>query len=226
MPLNNSSLHSLTAKGPSASGCRAALALAGLMAAMACTRTEPNVAAPPATAAAEAAQAKVDSKGLVAATELPADVSAAMDRLQNRLKERLMAEVAKGGPAAAVEVCRTEAAAITAELNQGGLKIGRTSHGLRNPANAAPQWSAAWVQAQGGRKVAAGPKLAAVNLPGGAKGYVRAIGTASVCVTCHGPAEQLAPPIRELLAQRYPQDRATGFVENDLRGWFWAEKAP
>ncbi len=201
------------------------LALAGVaVMAAACSRAEEKPAAAPAAPAAEAAAPS--PAGAVAATELPADVSAAMDQLQGRLKERLVAEIAKGGPVAAADICRTEAAAITAELQKTGLKIGRTSHALRNPANAAPAWAEAWVKAQGGRKVAAGPKLAAADLPGGGKGYLRAIGTAPVCLTCHGPADQLVPPLREVLAKAYPQDRATGFAENDVRGWFWAEKLP
>lgn len=158
------------------------------------------------------------------ATELPADVSAVMDQLQTKLKERLLAEIAKGGPAAAAEVCRTEAAAMTASLQRQGLAIGRTSHALRNPANQPPGWAAAWVQAQSGRKVAAGAKLAEADLPGGGKGYLRVIGTAPLCLTCHGPAESLDPSLKTVLARAYPQDRATGFAENDVRGWFWAER--
>ncbi len=156
-------------------------------------------------------------------TALPADVSAAMDQLQGKLKERLMAELQKGGPAAAAEVCRSEAPVITAGLQSPGLKIGRTSHLLRNSASEAPAWAATWVKAQGGRKVAAGPKMAQVELPNGGKGYLRVIGTAPVCLTCHGAPEAMDPGLKSALAQGYPQDRATGFAENDVRGWFWAE---
>ena len=156
-------------------------------------------------------------------TALPADVSAAMDQLQGKLKERLMAELQKGGPAAAAEVCRSEAPVITAGLQSPGLKIGRTSHLLRNSASEAPAWAATWVKAQAGRKVAAGPKMAQVELPNGGKGYLRVIGTAPVCLTCHGAPEAMDPGLKSALAQGYPQDRATGFAENDVRGWFWAE---
>lgn len=156
-------------------------------------------------------------------TALPADVSAAMDQLQGKLKERLTAELQKAGPAAAAEVCRSEAPVITAALQSPGLKIGRTSHLLRNSASEAPAWAAAWVKAQGGRKVAAGPKMAQVELPGGGKGYLRVIGTAPLCLTCHGAPEAMDPGLKTALAQGYPQDRATGFAENDVRGWFWAE---
>jgi hypothetical protein len=43
------------------------------------------------------------------------------------------------------------------------------------------------------------------------------------CVTCHGPAESIADDVREKLLELYPHDRAVGFKEGDLRGWFWVE---
>lgn len=195
--------------------------LAALALAAACNRPD----AKPAVAPDEPAAAAPVAAMAAPATELPAEISAAMDQLQGRLKERLVAEVAKGGPVAAADVCRSEASAITAEFQKQGLKIGRTSHALRSPANAAPAWADAWVQAEHGRKVAGGPKLASADLPGGGKGYLRVIGTAPLCLSCHGPAENFDPALKEVLAKSYPLDRATGFAENDVRGWFWVEKA-
>ena len=52
-------------------------------------------------------------------------------------------------------------------------------------------------------------------------GVLRPIGTAPLCLTCHGPA--LAPEVREALAAKYPKDAARGFREGDLRGLLWAE---
>jgi hypothetical protein len=34
---------------------------------------------------------------------------------------------------------------------------------------------------------------------------------------------QIAPVIAEQLAKLYPDDQATGFLEGELRGWFWVE---
>jgi len=175
---------------------------------------------PPAAAAPVATEAAASVRE---ATELPADVSAAMDQLQGQLKQRLQAELAAGGPAAAVEVCSSQATVITQQLQRPGLRFGRTSVQLRNAGNAAPAWAQSWVEAQGRRKVAAGPKLAQVDLPGGGKGYLRAIGTAPLCLTCHGDPANVPEPVKTKLAQAYPGDKATGFADGDLRGWFWAE---
>jgi hypothetical protein len=38
------------------------------------------------------------------------------------------------------------------------------------------------------------------------------------CLTCHGPTESIPEPVRVALRELYPQDEATGFAENDLRG--------
>jgi hypothetical protein len=37
-----------------------------------------------------------------------------------------------------------------------------------------------------------------------------------MCLQCHG--EALAPEVTQALAARYPDDRATGFREGQLRG--------
>jgi hypothetical protein len=42
-------------------------------------------------------------------------------------------------------------------------------------------------------------------------------------MACHGPSDSLAPDVADALALHYPDDRATGFTEGDLRGWFWVE---
>jgi hypothetical protein len=35
--------------------------------------------------------------------------------------------------------------------------------------------------------------------------------------------ERLDPSVLQALAERYPADRAVGYAEGDLRGFFWAE---
>jgi hypothetical protein len=42
-----------------------------------------------------------------------------------------------------------------------------------------------------------------------------------LCLTCHG--SNLDADIAASIAERYPEDRATGFEAGDLRGVFWVE---
>jgi mono/diheme cytochrome c family protein len=156
---------------------------------------------------------------LAAGVEI-ADV--AIRALQQRLSARLQEELQKGGPARAVGVCRDEAQALTAETARiQGVQVGRSSHRLRNPGNAAPPWAERFVAAGAGRK-AASVEAVVVDL-GDRVGVLRPIPTAAACTQCHGPAERLSPDVRAFLETAYPQDRAKGFEEGDLRGFIWAE---
>jgi hypothetical protein len=46
------------------------------------------------------------------------------------------------------------------------------------------------------------------------------------CLKCHGPVEKIDPRVREVLSKKYPEDKAVGFKEGDLRGVVVAEIAP
>jgi Protein of unknown function (DUF3365) len=146
----------------------------------------------------------------------------AMRALQQRLSARLQEEMQKGGPARALGVCRDEAQALTAEVARvQGIRVGRSSHRLRNPGNVAPSWAARFVEAGTGKK-AASVEGVVVDL-GDRVGVLKPIPTAATCTKCHGSAERLSPDLRNLLATAYPLDKATGFEEGDLRGFIWAE---
>ena len=146
----------------------------------------------------------------------------AMNDLQQTLLARLKAAMDSGGPAAAVEVCRTDARTIAETVaKKQGIELGRTSHRLRNTANAPRPWARSIVEGASGVKAAA-EQLRVVDL-GDRVGVLRPIGTAEACTRCHGPAEEVRRHIGTALAAAYPQDRATGFAPGDLRGWMWAE---
>lgn len=139
------------------------------------------------------------------------------ERLQAALKEGLA-----NGPEAAIDACRAQAPAIAAELSTSGAEVGRTSHRLRNPANAPRAWVAPLLA-----KALADPEAAkpeSVELAGGAIGYVEPIRMQPLCLACHG--EALAPAVAGRLRELYPRDRATGFRVGDLRGLYWVELAP
>lgn len=151
---------------------------------------------------------------------------AALDRVKRELKERLTTAMATGGPEAAARACSDEAQALTAQVaKETGVKLGRSSLRLRNPANAGPAWVGDWLSAQGERPAeGVAPFSAAVDVDG--KHLTRLIDPIRVeapCVACHGPKETLAPAVRDVLSAKYPADEATGYGAGDLRGAFWAE---
>ena len=158
-------------------------------------------------------------------TELARSVAAAdsaITVLQQRLSRRVIEEMGRGGPAAAIQVCRNEAQAITAEVaGSRGIDVGRTSHRLRNRDNAPRDWVRPYVENAEGKKASEVTPLVA-DL-GARVGLLRPITMGRVCVACHGPLEGIAPDVALVLRAAYPGDHAVGFAEGDLRGYFWAE---
>ena len=135
-------------------------------------------------------------------------------------KQQLMGALKAGmaqGPDQAIDVCRLQAPAIAADLSDEQISVGRTSHRLRNPDNAGPDWATAVLQDYLSSEEGWEPQV--VDLPGNRTGYVEPIVTQPLCLTCHG--SDLAPPVAEALATAYPEDQATGFEAGDLRGVFW-----
>jgi hypothetical protein len=47
---------------------------------------------------------------------------------------------------------------------------------------------------------------------------MKAIPTEAMCLTCHGT--EISPAVLTRVNQLYPQDKAIGFKEGDLRGAF------
>jgi hypothetical protein len=109
---------------------------------------------------------------------------------------------------------------VAAQISeQYGLKIGRTSHKLRNPANAPPEWARGSVADQ-----VADPTFLAG--PNGEMGALLPIRLKAECQMCHGPAEMIDDEVQTAISEAYPEDEAVGFGEDDLRGWFWVETPP
>lgn len=141
------------------------------------------------------------------------------------LKGRLVAALADGGPTEAVEVCHRDAATITDQTLAAApevLALRRVSPRWRNPANQADALDlAAWrVFEEDTLESSNEPEDLLVPDPdrGDRLVYYRALRMAPLCLTCHGPPEQIPAGVRTLLTERYPDDRATGFSEGDLRG--------
>jgi len=154
----------------------------------------------------------------------------AVDRLGQTLRGALQEAIAANGALGALEVCNVEALPLTKTIStEEGVIIGRTSLGIRNPANAPDDWEKARLAEFATRK-AAGEDLGAmeawevVDDAAGHKTfrYLKAIGTAPMCLQCHGPA--LAADVAAAVKKLYPDDAATGFAVGDLRGAFTVSK--
>ena len=146
-------------------------------------------------------------------------------QLGKELKAELGAALEKGGPVAAIEVCRSRAPAIAARLSaESGARVGRTALRVRNAGNAPDDLERAVLEQFAGDLAAGGiegPLEAAFEIKregGIQRHYMRAIPTEALCLTCHG--ETLAPDLAAAIARDYPGDQATGFKLGELRGAF------
>jgi len=164
-------------------------------------------------------QANTSTEAEVAAAK------AAIKEFAGALQTELKGAMKAGGPIAAIGVCNTQAMPITAQVSADrGMALSRVSLKNRNPANAANDWQSAVLEDFEQKKLAGKDitKLAwseTVKVDDGQEfRFMKAVPTGEVCLKCHGT--QIAPEVSQILASLYPEDRATGYKEGDIRGAF------
>jgi hypothetical protein len=137
---------------------------------------------------------------------------------KQNLKAALVAGM-EAGPAAAISACSVEAPKIAESLSVKSVVMGRSSHKLRNPENASPDWLAPILRGYADGSADLVPVATAID--DGRMGYVEPIMMQSMCLTCHG--ESLPADVAAKISESYPEDQATGFKAGDFRGVFWVE---
>lgn len=134
----------------------------------------------------------------------------------------LQEEIKKSGPEGAIPVCKDMAPQMAGQISkETGWKIKRVSLKARNDARAIPDsWEKSALE-DFDKRAAAGEspaKLEKGEKIGNEYRFVKALPVQALCLTCHGAADQLSPAIRAALGQHYPDDRATGYSEGQIRG--------
>lgn len=147
--------------------------------------------------------------------------SAIPPKLLNVLKE----ETDKGGPEGAISVCREKAPQMAkAASEQSGWNIRRVSLRNRNPKAVPDSWERAALE-EFDRQTASGEnpiRLEKFELvtEGGTKvqRYMKALPTQDLCLSCHGQADSLKPAVSEQIRKLYPEDKAVGYGNAEVRG--------
>lgn len=136
------------------------------------------------------------------------------------LGKNLMQALKQGGSEFAIEFCNTRAIVLTdsmsGELN---ANIKRVSDKPRNPANAANEEEIRFIQLLK-EKLAAGESLTPSirENPKSVTGWY-VIETGAMCLQCHGvPEKDINDVTLKKINQYYPDDKATGYAENQVRG--------
>lgn len=142
------------------------------------------------------------------------------------LKAELQTAMQAGGPINAISACQLKAPELAKTVSEAEqLKISRVSLRNRNPVMGVPnEWQTQVLNDFEARKVQ-GEALESlvyselVESSGKQEfRFMKAIPTEAMCLTCHG--SEISPAVMTRLKDLYPQDKATGFKEGDLRGAF------
>jgi hypothetical protein len=139
-------------------------------------------------------------------------------QFKGTLQEALM-EGLKEGPAATIGACAILAPELAAELSRNGVRVGRTSHRLRNPANRGTAWVQPLLQEY--RQSGPGAPSRAVRVDESTIGYVEPLYVSRACLACHG--EHVSQDVLAQIREVYPEDQAVGFREGEFRGVLWVE---
>lgn len=163
------------------------------------------------------------SANVTPSTEAVARARGVADGLGKDLQARLFAALDSGGPAHAITFCADSAQALSARHAAEGVYIRRVSLRVRNPANRPDSVEERELHRLDSLKAAGALPGEVVRMGRLSTGepvveYLRPIIAQERCLACHGARDQLAPDVRKLIADRYPDDQATGYQAGDLRG--------
>lgn len=150
---------------------------------------------------------------------------AAIKEFAGALQMELKTAMKAGGPVAAIAVCNTRTLPISEEVSAShDMAISRVSLKNRNSANVPNEWQKAVLEGFESQKAAGENVKTLVWSETVSVGdveefrFMKAIPTGAVCLACHG--ENISPEVEQQLSVLYPEDRATGFREGDIRGAF------
>ncbi len=143
--------------------------------------------------------------------------------LTDKMRSLLLTELEKGGHEGAVRVCSEVAQNIAQEFNrETGHSARRVSLGYRNAKDIPDAYESRMLKKfdrQNREKKLAAEYYEVVRERGrDYLRYLKPIIAGKMCLNCHGQPDQISSQVMAVLKERYPNDRATGYQEGDLRG--------
>ncbi len=139
------------------------------------------------------------------------------------LKSTLKKSITEQGPVEAIGACHLVAQKISANTGD-HWQVSRTSLKVRNSINKPMPW-VAQVLMDFERRKNNGEKLDQMShqeIRNGRYYFIKAIPAKGLCLTCHGTSVNAG--VSAKLAELYPDDKAIGFKQGDLRGAFIASR--
>lgn len=139
---------------------------------------------------------------------------------QKALGSQLMAKLQEGGPIHALEFCSVEAIPITDSLSKvHNVKISRVSDKNRNPDNEASHAQLDYMDlVKNQLKYGEKPMPLLEPTSKNPKAYYPIV-TNAMCLQCHGtPGKEMSEETYAKIQELYPDDKAIGYKDNQLRG--------
>lgn len=138
---------------------------------------------------------------------------------QQQLGQNLMKAIEEGGPIHALAFCNVEAIPLTAQMEEEhNAVIKRVSDKNRNPDNAANKEEEYYItHFKHNMKEGTEPAPVVIPKEGKSKFYYPIV-TNKMCLQCHGKPEEMKPEVLQKIKELYPEDKALGYSENEVRG--------
>lgn len=135
------------------------------------------------------------------------------------LGKNLMGAIQSEGTLHALEFCNIQAMPLTDSMStKYNATIKRVSDRNRNPGNKASAEEIAYIL-KFSDQLAEGTEPEPITVTMGSKiHFYYPIITNTMCLKCHGNPTDMEPEVVEKIALLYPDDKATGYKENQVRG--------
>ena len=141
------------------------------------------------------------------------------------LKSILINQIKSEGVLSAVAVCSDTAQVLTNDFGlKKGVYIKRVSFQNRNINNVPDEFETKILQAFEQKKKRGELSTETEHFEITKESdhqylrYMKPITIGAACLKCHGSEEKISVEVKELIAKRYPDDKAIGYKNGDLRG--------
>ena len=143
--------------------------------------------------------------------------------LAEKVRGLLLQEIERSGFENAARVCSELAQEITQQFNRStGHYARRVSLRYRNPKNIPDDYERRKLEELDflNREQRLENEYMEVVKEGSQEylRYMKPLVAIPLCLVCHGPKENIPSEIKAILTEKYPDDRATGFLSGDVRG--------
>lgn len=143
------------------------------------------------------------------------DYKAIAEQTKKNLVENLTKQISENGAINALQFCNVNAIPLTQKLEtENGVTIKRVSDKNRNPENLANEAELKIIE-QFKAQLAKKEELKGTMENGV---FYAPITTNAMCLQCHGTEKDIKPDVMAKIKSLYPQDKATGYKENEIRG--------